>query len=995
MIERHATRATIGMRVEEFSHLMGYRVRSILVVASRYDAFALEEGGQLTELLAREYGNHEINIRHVPRVVAAKSGAEALDLLATSNFDLVVTAARLPDVSVQSFGERVKAQWPSLTLGVLVPHPWDVPLLHGVLEARVADWFLVWQGDVKTLLTMIELEEDARNAEQDVLNGGVRVLIVVEDDVRFLSFMLPRLYSEVTAQTSRLMAEGLNLSHRLLRLQARPKILLARTFEEAWQLWERFGDNTLGIIADVAFPRERRVDPEAGLELARRVKELDPDLGVFLHSSEPTNRALAQAAGVQFSDKGSPALSSDIRDFLLEHCGFGDFVFRAEDGKEIGRAADLRQLLVELERVPETSIEYHAKRNHFSRWLAARTEFELAAIVRPRRVSEFPSLEDLRTFLASAIVSYLHDVQRFTVVDFDAEGFDEFVPFAKIGSGSLGGKGRGLAFVRRLLGEEPLGLEDARVAVPQTVVLTTDVFDGFLEANGLRNIAVESVGMTDEAILDRFREGRFERSIRAKLAGYLQVARGPLAVRSSGALEDSAYRPFSGVYATIMLPNNHPSLDVRLAQLLEAIKAVFASTYMSAARAYLETTPHRIEEERMAVLLQRLVGSQRRDHFYPLVSGVASSYNFYPVGDMKPEDGVVLIAVGLGKTVVEGFEALRFCPRCPQVLPQLSTPKDVLKNAQRKLWALDMRRMDVIPTLDFDAPLLQVDVQALMVEPSAALVASTYIRGSDVIVEGVSKEGVPLITFSRLLKQRVYPLPAVLGQLLRSVHEAMGLPVEIEFALDVDDAASPPVLHVLQVRPMVVEGVPEETVADAEESSEVLVVSESALGHGRLDGLFDIVVVDPGADRARTAEIAAVVERLNSDLRHEGRSYVLIGPGRWGSRDPWLGIPVGWSQISAAGAIVETDFTDFEIEPSQGSHFFHNLTSFGIPFLPVHRSQQNGCVHWPRLRELTAGCATLAGAVRHVRLERPVRVVVNGSSRRGMVLVGQKRVERG
>jgi CheY-like chemotaxis protein len=977
-----------GMRAEQFSALMRYRVRQVLLVASRYDSFLLEEEGQLAELLAREYRNLELNIRNVPRFVTAESGEAALDLPATAPFDLVVTTTRLPDMDLATFGQRLKTAYPGLALGVLVPHAWDMPRLAGLRESGTIDWVFLWQGDARTLRAMIESEEDRRNADHDVLSGGVRTIIVVDDDIRFLSFLLPHLYAEVTQQTARLMAEGLNLSHRLLRLQARPKVLLAGSFEEAVALFGRYGEHALAVIADVVFPRGGQIDDDAGLDLVRHCREADPDLGILLQSSDAGHAHDAERAGVSFVYKDSGSYVDELRHFLLERCGFGDFIFRLPDQTEAGRARDLREMLARLADAPEASVEYHASHNHFSRWFAARTEFELAATVRPRTVADFPSVAALRTHLMATVEAYLREIQRNVIADFDLERYDDFVAFAKIGGSALGGKGRGLAYMQRLLAEDRPDRPGVEVAVPPTVVLAADVFETYLDANGLGRLAADSTGLDDAGILDAFRQGRFGRPLRAQLAAFLQVVREPLAVRSSSVLEDSPYQPFAGVYATVMLPNNHPSLDVRLAQLLEAIKVVYASTYMKAAREYLETTPHRIEEERMGVLLQRLVGTRHGEHFYPSLSGVASSYNFYPFRDMTPEDGVALVALGLGKAVVEGFEALRFCPRYTQVLPQFSSVKDILKNAQRRYWALDMTTMDLIPGLPVDANLVQLDVQAALDGPEAAQIASTYVRANDAVVDGVAHDGTPIVTFARLLKGRGFPLGEVLSWLLGAAQRGMGMPVEIEFALDLATESREKVLHVLQVRPMVVELAGDRTDLASVPPERVVVRSLGALGHGRAEPIRDVVVVAADLDRARTPHVASALERINRELKALGRPYLLIGPGRWGSRDPWLGIPVVWAQISAARAIVEVDFADLDVEPSQGSHFFHILTSFGIPYLPVHQRQGQGKVSWEWLAAQPAETLDLDGKLRHICLAEPLEVVLDGATREGVVFTG-------
>ncbi len=686
--------------------------------------------------------------------------------------------------------------------------------------------------------------------------------------------------------------------------------------------------------------------------------------------------------------KRSPQLLEGLRQYILDHFGFGDFVFKLPDGTELKRASGMRSFLQALAEVPDESLVFHAGRNHFSAWLKARTEFELATMLRPRQVTEFATPSDLRTFLISTITGYLREIQQHVITDFDGQRFNDFTAFAKIGSGSLGGKGRGLAFMHKILARDLLDTDQVEIAIPQTVVLASDLFEEFLESNRLRGFVTRSADMADQQVLDYFRRARFGHSLRSDLGTFLERVADPLAIRSSSILEDSVYQPFAGVYATVMLPNNHPSLDVRLAQLLEAIKVVYASTFFQTARDYLETTPYRIEEELMAVLVQRLVGSRRGDRFYPTFSGTASSYNFYPFGDMKPEDGVAQVALGLGKSVVEGFEALRFCPRHPGSLPQFSSVKDILRNAQRRFYALDLSRNDVIPDIRTDANLLHEETMEAIRDGSATHIASTYDRANDRVVSGLQPGGSPLITFDFLLRGRIIPLPDILTKLLDTCQQGLASPAELEFAADIDPRLGHrQTFNVLQLRPMVFEDMDVEVDLDESMDSRTVVRSEVALGHGRRETISDLVVVDPRRiDRALTAEVAVAIERINRQLRRDGRHSILIGPGRWGSRDSWLGIPVTWPQISSVRAIVETDFLDLQVEPSLGSHFFHNLTCFGVAFFAVHQLESAGTINWEWLDRQTALDSAMDGTIRHIRLDRPAQVLVDGSTGRGVIL---------
>jgi DNA-binding NarL/FixJ family response regulator len=965
---------------------MPFRVREILLVATEYDAFVLEEDGQLAELVIQEYRDLDLNPRHAPQVTRAASGADALSLLSKQRFDLVVTSAHLADIDLRRFGRQVKDAHPGIAVGVLAAHAWELPALEGLRDCGSVDWIFLWQGDVKALFALVRQVEDRRNAEHDVLRCGVQAVLLAEDDARFASFLLPRLYSEMTRQTYRLMAEGLNISHRHLRLRARPKILLAGSYEEAWQLYEEYASNILGVISDVAFPRGGRADPEAGLAIARAIRARDSDVPILLQSTDRSAHEHAEAVPAAFLHKNAPNFLEELDRYIADSYGFGDFIFRMPDGTEVARARDLRELLPCIDRVPDASLEYHARHNRFSRWLSARTEFELAALMRPRRVSEFPSIAALREYLQKTVAGYLRAIQRHVISDFNAERFDRFVSFARIGSGSLGGKGRGLAFLHKLLAQDRIGVPglDVEVEIPQTVVLSADVFADYLEANRLHPRVLAPGGLSDDEILNAFRKGRFSRNVRTQLARFLEVVTDPLAVRSSSILEDSLYQPFAGVYATVMLPNNHPSLDVRLAQLIEGVKVVYASTYMKGARDYLEATPHRLEEEQMAVLLQRLVGKAVGSRFYPAFSGVAGSHNYYPFGPMKPEDGVAQVAIGLGKSVVEGREALRFCPVHPKVLPQFSTVKDTLRSAQRRFWALDMSRHDLVPGPNPDAVLVQLDTIEAVRDGVADQLVSTHLAANDTVTAGLVPGGVPLATFAPVLQGHAFPLAEILVRVLGATERAMGVPVEIEFAVASVDRNMHGALSVLQVRPMLVERGVEGT-EEATPGGKVIVIAQRALGRGRKHDITDVIAVHPDSDRARTPDVASAIERINQALRQQGRTCVLIGPGRWGSRDPWLGIPVSWSQISAARVIVETDFADLEVEPSQGSHFFHNLTSFGISYLCVARRSTESFIDWPWLDAQPARQELVGGAVRHIRLEAPLRVVVDTARRRGTI----------
>jgi len=811
---------------------------------------------------------------------------------------------------------------------------------------------------------------------------GVQVIILVEDNVRYYSSFLPVIYTELLHHSQRVITEGLNLSQKILRMRARPKILLCTSWEEAEAAFDAYAEDVLGIISDVEFPRAGEKSRGAGAEFARHVRAAYPDVPIILHSSRPENEELAHSLGTNFLLKGSPLLLQELRGVMLHDFGFGDFVFRRPDGSEVDRAPDLRRLEEKLASVPEESIAYHAERNHFSRWLKARTEFSLAHELRPRRLSDYPSVQALRESMISAIAEYRREQSHTLVADFDRATFDMSGDFYRIGGGSLGGKARGLAFVRRLIGEHGLRrrFETVEVAVPPTAVLGTDIFDRFLDENDLRNFAIECED--DVEIQRRFRVARFPEEAERDVGAFLERAPWPLAVRSSSLLEDSQHQPFTGVYETLMLPNNAWSLGERLDRALAAIKGVYASTFCAHAKAYLKATPYRLEEEKMAVILQRIVGSTRGRRFYPDFSGVARSHNAYPSPSMRAEEGVAAVALGMGRTIAEGGACLRFCPRHPRHVPQLASVEDMLETTQREFWALPLdggagaagTREEVFGLEEAEA------------DGTLAAVGSTYSQENDAVSDGLSRPGTRLVTFAPLLKQGLFPLAEVVSELMEVGERGMGTPVEIEFAVSLNVAPGRArEFGFLQMRPLALMRETEVLELGEVDAAAVLCRSDRVLGHGRLEGIRDLVVVDfQRFERARSHEAATEVGRLNAGLLAARVPYLLVGVGRWGSRDPWLGIPVTWDQVSGAQVIVEAGLRDLRVTPSQGTHFFQNLTSFNIGYFTVNPEIGDGFVDWEWLDRQPA--LSHAAHVRHLRLEQPVLVLMNGKRNEGVVL---------
>jgi CheY-like chemotaxis protein len=967
-----------------FGHLMPYKVQEILLVASMYDAFTLEEGGRLTELLLSEY--RELNLSFAPRVTRASTGEEALKLIEARKFDLVITMSRLGDMEAAMLARAVKQQTPELPVYNLAFNPRELAHIQEVDSEHSIDRYFLWSGDGRLLLAMIKFCEDVMNTSHDTRYGDVRCILLIEDSVRFYSRYLPMLYTEVLEQTQSLMEEGLNLSHRLLRLRARPKILLAGTFEEAWDIYGQYKDSLLGVISDGRFPWKSVDREDAGVEFIRRVKYVDPHTPAVLQS---TNEDLAETAhqiGAGFIHKNSRHLLSELRAFMLENFGFGSFVFRLPDGTEIGRASNLKAMLAMLRSVPVESVRHHASHDHFSNWLRARTEFGLASLLRPRKVTEFAQDEDLREYLVQAITRFRKERQRGVVADFSRRNFDASSGFVRIGGGSLGGKGRGLAFMNSILhryrvtGRFP-GVE---INVPPTAVVGTDVFDRFMNNGELWEHALADT--PEQEISRRFLAAKLPPEIYGDLEAFLELVKYPLAVRSSSLLEDSQFQPFAGVYATYMLPNSHPDLKVRLDQLCDAIKLVYASAYSQAAKSYVEATSNRIEEEKMAVILQQMVGRRYENYDYPHFSGVAHSSNFYPSAGTRPDDGIVAVALGLGRTVVEGGKVLRFNPNHTGTLPQFGTVDDWLKNSQRQFYAVDVGNPDAYPGTRDDFNLALLDLETAEQHGTLEPIGSVYSAENHAIYDGIHRPGARLVSFAHVLKSDLFPLAEILKLLLELGRRTMSAEVEIEFAVVLQDGkVAPHQFGFLQIRPLAAGYEAPDIPDEALHLEEALVATNIALGNGRMTGLTDILYVPADRfERAQTMQIAEEIGKYNRSFVKEAVNYVLIGPGRWGSSDRWLGIPVRWDQISGARVIVETDLDEFKVTPSQGSHFFQNLTSFQVGYLTVNAGEGISRLDWDWLDAQPA--VSHGRFVRHVRLQEGLSVLIDGRSRKGVIL---------
>ncbi|MFN8091432.1 MAG: PEP/pyruvate-binding domain-containing protein [Vicinamibacteria bacterium] len=968
-------------RFHDYQDLMRHRVMDILLASTPYDTFILEEAGELSERLLGEFRN--LDLHYAPALTGVSSGEAALRLARErSHVNLIITTPHLADMDAAELARRARREGLDAPVVLLAWDTRELAEFQARHDTSDIERTFLWQGDARILVGIVKSVEDRRNAPHDTREVGVQVILLVEDNVRYYSSFLPVMYTELLHHSQRVIKEGLNISQQILRMRARPKILLCTTWEEAEAAFAAYGEDVLGIISDVEFPRRGQKYAQAGADFARHVRGAYPDVPIVLHSSRPENEALARSLGADFLLKGSPLLLQELREVMLEHFGFGDFVFRTPEGTEVGRAADLRGLEARLAEAPEPSLLYHAARNHFSRWLKARTEFALAHELRPRRLSDYPTGGELRRSLIGTIAGYRREQARALVTDFDRADFDLSGDFYRMGGGSLGGKARGLAFVRRTLAEQGLRerFPGVEIAVPVSAVLGTDVFDRFLDDNDLRWFAIECENEAE--IRARFETAPFPEEAARDVAAFLERATWPLAVRSSSLLEDSQHQPFTGVYDTLMLANDAASHAERVRLAISAVKRVYASTFSAHAKAYLRATPYRLEEEKMAVILQRIVGAARGSRFYPDFSGVARSHNFYPSPPMSARDGIAAVALGMGRAIVEGGVCLRFCPRYPTNVMQFSSVADMLESTQRDFWALPL---DALAT---DGRMREESYPLAAAESDGTLarLASTWSPENDAVYDGLSRPGPRLVTFAPILKHDLFPLAPILETLMKAGEDGMGTPVEIEFAVNLAPPPGRPCeFGFVQLRPLSVMRETEALELGDVEEARVLCRSARVLGNGRVEGLRDLVVVDfQRFERARSREAAAEVGRLNGLLQAGGTPYLLVGVGRWGSRDPWLGIPVTWDQVSGAAVIVEAGLRDLKVTPSQGTHFFQNLTSFNVGYFTVNPETGDGTIDWDWLYGQPARSA--AEHVRHVRLAEPVLVLMNGKKNEGLIL---------
>jgi len=919
-----------------FHQLMQKRVENILLVSTFYDAFIFEQDGRLTEQIFGEY--EQLNLSTPPHITSVPTGQDAINKLKEQSFDLLITMMRIGEVGPFQLAKETKKLYPNLPVLLLLNVASDYVIWENNPEGKkyIDDVFL-WNGDTKLFLAMIKSVEDKMNVEFDTALGLVRVILIVEDSVHYYSLFLPSLYSVIMNQTQKLIEEEVSNINKQLRMRIRPKVLLAHSYDEAMEIYNKFQEYFLCVISDVRYKIGDEIDPRAGIKLIQNIKATNKDLPIILQSSEAENEIIANELEVHFLNKNSKHLFSDLRKYMVYNLGFGNFVFRDKNGNIIDEAANIVEFEEKILKIPEESLIFHSRFNHFSNWLIAHGEVQIAKKIRPLKVEDFASRQDLREFLYQVFRTVRIEKNKGKIINFDAASLSEMNQIIRLTDGSLGGKGRGLAFLNALLCtmDYENKFENVAISLPSTAIIGTAEFDEFVENN---DILQKIAGKNDEEIDKIFISGKLSDQLIKRLEIYLDVVQYPIAVRSSSLLEDSQAQPLAGVYRTFMLPNNHPDKEIRLRQLMDAIKLVFSSVYLSEARTFLESLNFKAEEEKMAVIIQETVGSIHGDrYYYPHISGVAQSYNFYPMAHMKHTDGIANIALGLGKSVVEGKLNFRFCPRYPET--DVLTPEEMLRSSQKKFFAIDLSKNDFDLTKGEEITLENLNIKDADEQGTLKYIASVWDYENNRLTDNLEAKGLKVITFSSILKYNYFPLAKIISELLEIGEIALGIPVEIEFAVHLKDTSSynnKPAFYILQIRPLSVNVDAYRIDASQLNKEELLMYTEHGMGNGIINDLTDIIYLDPSKfDKTRTQEMQEEIEKFNNKMAERGKRYILIGPGRWGSRDRFLGIPVRWPQINRAKVIVETGLPDFIVEASQGTHFFHNLVAMNIGYFTI------------------------------------------------------------
>lgn len=975
----------------QFANLMPHRIFNILLIANPYDAFMLEDDGRIDEKVFNEYTS--LSLRYPPRFSQVSTEEEALAALSDMSFDLVICMPGTGDNDSFDIGRHIKALYEQIPIVILTPFSHGITKRIADEDLSAFDYIFCWLGNTDLLVSIIKLIEDKMNLDHDVAEVGVQLILLVEDSIRFYSSALPNLYKFVLQQSQEFSTEALNAHQRTLRMRGRSKIILARTYEEAVSIYDKYKNNVLGVITDVRFPCNERIDGLAGIRLCEHIRKADPFVPLVIQSSESDNAAYASKFGASFIDKNSKKMDVDLRQVVSDYFGFGDFVFRNPETKEeIARVRNLKELQNIVFAIPAESFLYHISRNHISRWLYSRALFPIAEFLRPITWQSLQDLDAHRKIIFESIVKYRKMKNQGVVAVFKRDRFDRYSNFARIGEGSLGGKGRGLAFIDTMLKRHPEyeEFENARVAIPKTVVLCTDIFDEFMETNNLYQVALSDA--SDDVILKYFLKAKLPERFIEDFFTFFDVVKSPIAIRSSSLLEDSHYQPFAGIYNTYMIPYLDDKYEM-LRMLSDAIKGVYASVFFRDSKAYMQATSNVIDQEKMAVILQEVVGNQYGDRYYPSMSGVARSLNFYPIGDEKPEEGTVNLALGLGKYIVDGGMTLRFSPYHPNQVLQTSEMEIALRETQTLFYALDLKNVAQEFSIDDGFNLLKLHVKEAEKDGSLQYLASTYDPYDMVIRDGLYPGGRKVITFANILQHDVFPLAHILQLVLQHSEQEIRRPVEIEFAATMSrEHDKTGTFYLLQIRPIVdSKEVLDEDLTQIPDN-EVILRSDNSLGHGVVDDVYDIVYVKTdGYSASNNQLIAYEIEKMNKQFLDSCKGYVLVGPGRWGSSDNWLGIPVKWPHISGAKVIVEAGLTNYRVDPSQGTHFFQNLTSFGVGYFTINAYMNDGVYNQEFLNAQPAVEETKF--LRHVRFEKPMMIKMDGKKKLGVVMMPEEFTE--
>lgn len=962
-----------------YHDLMMFKVKEILLVANLYDAYSIEKEGRFSEHVLDEY--NQLNLTSVPRITGVSSLDEVMEKLHSKHFDLVIFMVGTDIKFPVTTSELIKKEFPYIPIYLLLNNNRELQYFEDIREEKhCIDKIFAWNGNSNIFFAMIKHLEDKINLDNDTRVGLVRVILLVEDAPKYYSRYLPLLYNIVMAQTKRIIDDvSTDELYKVLRMRARPKILLAGNYEEALAIFNNYKDYLLCLITDVKFRHDGKPDEDAGFKLAALIRSQRKDLPIVVQSSDETNSNVAYKLQASFINKNSETLEQDFRSFITHFLGFGNFIYRDVKGSQIAVAKSLTEFERHLRTIPDESLIYHAKRDHFSLWLMARGEIQTARIINPRKVSDFKSPAALREYLVSVIQKFRNEQNKGKIIPFDKNAVTDESNVVYLMPGSFGGKGRGLAFVNTLIYNYDFDkhVPNINIRTPKTSVIGTEEFEYFMNRNNLWDKVVDE--HDDLHIKKLFLAGHLTDTLTKKLRVLLELITKPIAIRSSGMFEDSLSQPFAGIFETYILPNNHPDIDKRLQQASDAIKLVFASVFTKTAREYIRAVNYKIEEEKMAVVIQEAVGVKYGDYFYPHISGVAQSYNFYPFSHMKPEEGFAVIAVGLGKHVVEGEKAHRFSPKYPMV--EINSPKDQFKNSQLDFFAVDLRKKEFDLLEGDTAGLVKLDIDTAEMHGTIRHCASVYNPENNTITPGLNQPGPRIINFANILKYNYIPLAKTIEVILDIVREAVGSAVEIEFAVDLNkDKEFKASFYLLQIKPLLGDAGDFEVDTEKIDKDKIVLFSDKGMGNGLIDTLTDVIYVDLDKfDKAKTPEMADEIDKLNSKMLNEGRSYILIGPGRWGTRDRWIGIPVNWPQISKAKVIVETSLEGFPLDASSGSHFFHNVTSMNVGYFSIQPEFSTSFINYGMLAE--AQLVEKTNFFRHVRFDKPVMVKMDGRKR--------------